>query len=90
MTVYVGPSIYPFGRMIMCHMTAGTTAELHRMADAIGVARRHFQDGLRPHYDISKSKRSIAVRLGAIEVDDRMIVKMATRLAIAMAMAKRT
>lgn len=78
MAVYVGPSLYPYGRMIMCHMVADTPEELHAMADRIGVRRRWFQDkGRYPHYDISKGKRAHAVYQGAIETDERSIVEVA-------------
>jgi hypothetical protein len=69
-SVYVGPSQYPYGRMIMCHMVADTLGELHEMADRIGVQRRWFQDTRHPHYDVSKSKRELAVMLGAYETTD--------------------
>lgn len=65
----------------MCHMAADELAELHAMADAIGVARRHFQNGRLPHYDICKSKRLQAVRLGALEVSEREIIEVLRRLA---------
>lgn len=67
--VIVGPAIYPYGRMVMCHMLSKDLDALHRMAEAIGVKRKWFQDkpGRTPHYDICKSKRAKAVRLGAVE-----------------------
>lgn len=65
MTVYVDDMRAPFGRMIMCHMLADTEDELHAMADAIGIARKWHQ---RDHYDISLSKRALAVAAGAIEI----------------------
>ena len=59
----------------MCHMVSDNMEELHEMAQELGL-RRYFQDqGRYPHYDISKSKRRIAVLLGAIEVDERQIIK---------------
>lgn len=72
MPVYVDPPIYPFGRMLMCHMWADTLEELHAMADQIGGARKWFQHPPKAsweHYDISKGKRAQAIRLGAIETD---------------------
>lgn len=75
MTVYVDPARYPYGRMIMCHMIADTEEELHDMADRIGVRQVHFQDGARPHYDICKTKRAQAVRLGAQEVSSKELVR---------------
>lgn len=79
MTVYVGPSIYPYGSMIMCHMAADSLDELHMMAGKIGIPRRYFQEGKRPHYDISKSKRKLAVLRGAVETDEQRIVEVAKR-----------
>lgn len=60
----------------MCHMVADTLPELHEMADRIGVARRWFQGPPHhdPHYDISLSKRTLAVRYGAREVTRRELV----------------
>lgn len=77
MSVYVDNAIYGFGRMIMCHMIADEPAELHAMADRIGVARRWFQQPPKAsfwHYDIAKVKRAIAVQLGAIECDRNAFV----------------
>jgi hypothetical protein len=83
MAVYVDQPIHQLGRMKMCHMVADSIEELHRMADRIGVARRHFQSPPKarlPHYDICKAKRSLAVKLGAIEVSSRRIVQVARYL----------
>ena len=80
MTVYVDPPKYPYRRMIMCHMVADTLDELHGMADRIGVARRWFQPKSSPHYDICKSKRSLAIKYGAVEVDRRGMVRVIRRL----------
>lgn len=53
----------------MCHMIADTSEELLSMADKIGVQRRWIQKaGTKlEHFDISISKRKIAIELGAIE-----------------------
>lgn len=62
MPVYVDEARNRFGRMLMCHMLADTPAELHAMADRIGVKRKWFQrDASTPHYDICQSKRALAV-----------------------------
>jgi len=72
MTVYVDDVRHRYGRMVMAHMWADTEAELHEMAQAIGVARRWFQ---RPpkaswkHYDICLSKKAEAIRRGAVLTD---------------------
>lgn len=54
-----------FRRMKMSHMIADTEAELHDMAEKIGVARRWYQGD---HYDVCKAKRALAVQFGAIEL----------------------
>ena len=70
MSVYVDQAQHRYGRMLMCHLLADTPAELHAMVDRIGVARRWYQHSAStPHYDIAKGKRTLALRLGAIEVD---------------------
>lgn len=77
MPVYVDEARHRFGRMLMCHMIADTAAELHQMADVIGVARRWYQvaggpnPASFPHYDIAKIKRAMAIDRGAIELLDR-------------------
>lgn len=73
MAVYVDDmhkhSMGRFGRMKMCHMTADSREELDAMADKIGVARKWIQHPgtSREHYDIATSKRTLAVKYGAIE-----------------------
>lgn len=72
MSVYVDRVALSFGRMVMCHMIADTPDELHAMADRIGVARHWFQQPPKAsfwHYDIAKSRRALAVAVGAIDCD---------------------
>jgi hypothetical protein len=78
MSVYVDEAVWPFGRMMMCHMVADSREELDAMADKIGVARKWIQypDSNREHYDICKSKRAKAVRLGAIELSCTDLVQL--------------
>jgi hypothetical protein len=78
-SVYVGVSMWPFGRMVMCHMVADSEAELDEMAGLLNLRPAWKQDnpkGRKPgtvgalvHYDIGKGKRAQAVRLGAIPLD---------------------
>lgn len=70
MAVYVDTMRAAYGRMIMCHMVADTDAELHAMADRIGVARHWHQKAGTPssHYDICLSMRAKAVSAGAKEI----------------------
>ncbi|WAC26375.1 DUF4031 domain-containing protein [Ancylobacter sp. SL191] len=80
MTVFVDPAVWPFGRMLMCHMWADTLDELFAMADRIGVQRKwlqghptlslpQFRKASWVHFDIAKVKRAQAVAAGAIETD---------------------
>lgn len=83
MTVYVDDPIHHFGQMIMCHMFSPDLDELFRMATTIGVKHRWFQDPnvsskiSWPHFDIAKSKRALAVKAGAVEVDRYQMVAIA-------------
>lgn len=79
MTVYVDSARNPFGRMLMCHMVADGVEELLGMADRIGLARRHFQNGSFPHFDLSQSYRAKAIGAGAVVVDRRGLVEVMRR-----------
>lgn len=79
MTVYVDDMRANFGNMIMCHMVADTDEELHAMADAIGISRRHWQAPgplKHSHYDIALSKKALALRLGAVPITQRQAAAM--------------
>ena len=79
MSVYVDFARNKFHDMVMCHMVADTLAELHAMADEIGMRRVWFQAKSFPHYDLSQPRRRAAVMLGAIEVDRRQLVAVMRR-----------
>jgi hypothetical protein len=70
----IKPAARRFGNR-WCHLTADSEAELHALAARIGVPRSAYQGdypraALR-HYDLIPSKRRLAVKAGAIEVDAR-------------------
>ena len=78
MTVYVDNMEATFGRMKMCHCWADTRLELFTMMKRIDVKLKWFQ---RPagacdfgmpasweHFDISMTKRKLAIAAGAVEV----------------------
>ncbi|ACL61582.1 DUF4031 domain-containing protein [Methylobacterium nodulans] len=72
MAVYVDQPLFPFGRMVMCHMWADSLDELHAMADRLGLKRAWFQCPPKAsweHYDVSKGVRAKALAFGAIETD---------------------
>lgn len=67
---------WPFGKS--CHLFTDDSdnRELHKLAQAIGLKRRYFQDGRNfPHYDLTASKRVLATASGAVEVGNRFAVK---------------
>lgn len=76
MSVYVDSGKYKLGRMRMCHMLADTLPELHAMAEKLGLKKAWFQNQATPHYDICQSKRTLAIKLGAIEADRYLVVKL--------------
>lgn len=60
-----------------CHMMADVIEELYEMADLIGLSRKHIQNypsvsrfdkETIPHFDLTPSKRRMAVDLGAREM----------------------
>jgi hypothetical protein len=77
MAVYVDKLFYteqtrqwPYAQA--CHLTADTIEELHAFAFRIGMKRMWFQDHPRhPHYDLTKTRRKLAIRVGAKEIDAR-------------------
>lgn len=54
-----------------CHMIADTLDELHAMAARIGMKRIWFQTDGGPHYDLTASRRKMAIDCGAIEMEGR-------------------
>jgi hypothetical protein len=72
MAVYVDDMyLYPIGQfrgMKMSHMIADTVAELHAMADRLGLKRSWFQGD---HYDIAIRKRTLAIQYGAVSIEYR-------------------
>lgn len=60
-----------------CHMVADTSEELETMAVAIGLKLEWIQvssSGI-IHYDLRKSKRILAVKLGAIECTAQRLIE---------------
>lgn len=67
MPVYVDDAFIPFGnvpyQMKVSHLIADTAAELHDVADRVGLKRKWFQaNASTPHYDISKGLRERAIK----------------------------
>jgi hypothetical protein len=74
MSVYVDPLMrhgwnYRGNNIKSCHLFADTEKELHEFAERIGLKRGWFQNKNIPHYDITASKRALALKEGASNVD---------------------
>jgi hypothetical protein len=71
MSVYVDDAFIKFRNMLMCHLVADTQEELLAMVDKIRVQRKWIQYPRQPnreHFDICSSKRTLALKAGAIPV----------------------
>jgi hypothetical protein len=64
------------------HLVADHLDELHAFARRLGLRREWFQDGPRPHYDLT-TRRALerAVRAGAKRVSRRAAVRLAREAA---------
>jgi len=58
-----------------CHMYADSLSELHTMAQKIGLISDWFQNERLQHYDLTPSKRSLAIMNGAIETSWEHMVR---------------
>lgn len=82
MSVYVDDmykiSLGQFGRMKMSHLVADSTNELLEFVDKIGAQRKWIQDAGKPteHFDISKAKRDLAIKTGAVQVPMRKLASL--------------
>lgn len=77
MAVYVDDKQIPYGRMKMCHVGADTKEELLDMMKKLGIKPEHIQqEGTwREHFDISQVKKAKAVKLGAVEVTSKELIR---------------
>lgn len=75
--VYVDSANIPYRRMLMCHMLADTEAELERMALTIGMKLIWWQykGTYKSHFDICQTKKALALKTGAIEIDKHRLVQ---------------
>ena len=60
-----------------CHMAADSDEELHTFAASIGLKRYWVQTHAkyRLHYDLTASRRKLAIKLGAIELSFSEFIK---------------
>ena len=73
MTVLVDPARWPWRGRLWAHLVSDhSLGELHRFATDLGLPRRAFQGD---HYDVPAEYRERALRLGALAVDSRELVR---------------
>lgn len=76
MAVYIDPPTWPGHGRHWSHLVSDISyAELHAFAARLGSPPRAFE---RDHYDIPAARYAAAVRLGAIEVSSKEIVRLLT------------
>jgi len=72
---------YPGQKWKWCHMaTDGNIEELHTFAEKIGLKRQWFQvHPVLSHYDLTPSKRALALRQGATEETSKTMILLCTK-----------
>lgn len=83
MAVYVDEAVWEWKGQKWCHLLADSLDELHTFAKQIGLKKAWFQEPPKtkyPHYDINESRRLVAIKKGAIEIDRRNTILKAKAL----------
>ena len=81
MAVYVDSEAIHWKGREWCHLVADTLEELHDFAARLGLQRRWFQGRARyPHYDVTVTVRSRALRMGAIDADRATLIACCKRV----------
>jgi hypothetical protein len=65
---------YGWHRGPSCHLIADSVDELIEFAVAMGLRREWFQPKSTPHFDLTGELRTLAVEMGAIELDNRQLI----------------
>ena len=72
--VYVDHARIPYGRMLMSHLMADTPEELREIAGKLKIEDYIQYTGTpKEHLDVSESKRTEAIRMGAASVTGRQL-----------------
>lgn len=73
MAILVDAAIWPWRGRRWAHLVSDASyEELHLFAEQLGIPRRAFQGD---HYDIHEDLRAVAIELGAVSVDGRVLVR---------------
>ncbi|WP_335970749.1 MULTISPECIES: DUF4031 domain-containing protein [Streptomycetaceae] len=76
MTVYIDPPTWPGHGRVWSHLVSDRSYdELHGFARRLGAPERAFD---RDHYDIPAASYEAAVRLGAVQVGSKELVRRLT------------
>ncbi|MFJ6570077.1 DUF4031 domain-containing protein [Streptomyces sp. NPDC091292] len=76
MTVYIDPPTWPGHGSLWSHLVSDASyTELHTFAERLGVPPRAFE---RDHYDVPSERYGDAVRLGALEIGSKELVRRLT------------
>lgn len=74
-------------RVASCHLIADTLTELHAIAAAAGCRRSWYQappKASMPHYDLTESRRQMAIEAGAVPLPRREFVAQMQRIRAAL------
>ncbi len=75
MAVYVDKLVdYSWRHGPSCHLIADSVEELIEFAVELGLRAEWFQPRSSPHFDLTADGRKAAVRMGAIELNNRELV----------------
>lgn len=81
MTVYVDNARVKWRGKKWCHMVADSLSELHQFAQSIGMRPEWFQASASyPHYDVSVTRRQLALDQGACAGNRKQIIRCAKKL----------
>lgn len=90
--VFVDQPLFEWRGTRWCHMWSADLEALHDLAARIGLRREWFQQPPKAnwlHYDVTVERRTVALRLGAVETDKYGAVEHVARLRGDLAKAQR-
>lgn len=90
LAVYVDNMRIAWRGRYWCHLVADSLDELHQFAHTLGLKRAWFQaDASLPHYDVTVEVRGLALTIGAVAADRRMVISRGRQLKLEL-LKKRT
>ena len=75
MAIYVDDANICWNGMVLSHLVADDLDELHFLAMTIGLKKEWFQCKRYPHYDVCLEKKKLAIKLGAVEIESKDIIR---------------